>query len=396
MLHRVRDARRTPRLSIVVALGCASLVGPAVRAAPPDALEILRRADASTKAVKRVSYDARAFGSGEVATRPTFRGSVKLVRANTVFLPRYHIDVTRVEGDGAVSDMRTFVCDGVSAIVFDKRRRVYLVDHTIRRMSQDAAVLYMREYLHAAPFGDEIEGSLARYEGSAVVGGVDCHQVWVVYSGERQAARWYFGKHDYLPRRVDRFSGGPRAAGANVLELSDVDVDPLFDEQTFQVEGPLGYQDVSPGARQDTLLIGGRAPDWELATSGDRRVRLARLKGDVVVLEFRAPWCRFCAQSAPIVQRLADSFSERRVRFFAIDLWSDSDAKPVEALRAQGGGYPLLLGGDGIARDYRINGVPTYYVIDARGVILYAQDRFTADIEQKLRRAIEAALLRAP
>ena len=111
----------------------------------------------------------------------------------------------------------------------------------------------MREFVVPRPFGDEVNGQLARHEGVKEIGGVPCDVVYVLYSTGADA-RWYFGQEDHLPRGVERLSPDGNA----ILLLTNLDADPEIGDTTFRPACPQGYQEqkrvlikVDPEALQD-------------------------------------------------------------------------------------------------------------------------------------------------
>src|SRR5262249_11799416 len=156
------------------------------------------------------------------------------------------------------------------------------------------------------PFSDELEADSSKYEGKKSINGVDCHVIYIVYKEHRGEARWYFGMNDNLPHRVDRIDT-QAAEAVNVLELADVKPDPAFDEKTFKIAPPEGYEDDSPG-----LLVAGRtAPAFSLKTADGKDISLAELKGKVVVLNFWASWSSPSNKWLPVVQRIHEKYKDK-------------------------------------------------------------------------------------
>jgi thiol-disulfide isomerase/thioredoxin len=129
---------------------------------------------------------------------------------------------------------------------------------------------------------------------------------------------------------------------------------PLFAVYAWQTRDLLPADDRQP------------APAFSLATLDGGRFRSESLQGRPTVLYFFAPWCKVCAASASQLrwfQRLAGDSSQ--VVLVALDY--DSAAEVKDYGRRHELDLPILLGDAAIARDYRIRGYPTYYVIDADG-----------------------------
>jgi peroxiredoxin len=124
--------------------------------------------------------------------------------------------------------------------------------------------------------------------------------------------------------------------------------------------------------------VGEAAPAFSLVTYDKRKVNLADLRGKVVVINHWATWCGPCKAEMPMMSAFHQRYKDRGFEIFGV---TTEDSVPEYMLkklsgvlsyplvhRFSGGGYPVL------------DGVPTSYVIDRRGVVRYAKaTAFTAD-----------------
>jgi len=388
----------------ISALGLFVLLPAAARAEKPDARAILKKADAVTRAIKAVSYEAEYYGVGDLAERfPHIRGTVKAKQGSKGFWGKLfgggqqrnllRIIGVRTAPNSDASYSFDVATDGKQIVSLEhkQKRFVYGRYPGALPLLEPAQRLFMLEYLYPTPFSDEIEGRVARYEGTKTIGGVDCDVIYVVYQN-RSEARWYFGRKDFLPRRVDRISSRRGAKGAGVLTVSKLVVDPTFETGTFTPKRPKGY-DKRPYEAPDKLLAVGRpAPDWELKTPDGKSVSLSGLRGKVVLMDFWATWCGPCKMAMPGVQKVHEHFKGQPVRVFGIDVWERKNADPAAYMRSKKYTYGLLLGGDKVADEYRVSGIPTFYVIDPKGRIAYAASGFVPNREKELIHIIERTL----
>jgi cytochrome c biogenesis protein CcmG/thiol:disulfide interchange protein DsbE len=101
-------------------------------------------------------------------------------------------------------------------------------------------------------------------------------------------------------------------------------------------------------------------------------VRLADLRGEIVVLNFWASWCLACRDEHAVLSAIARGYAGRPVHFLGV-LYNDRPAAG-EAWIAQMGGqsYPSMQDpGARTAIDYGLYGVPETFIIDGSGHVAY-------------------------
>lgn len=108
------------------------------------------------------------------------------------------------------------------------------------------------------------------------------------------------------------------------------------------------------------------APDFQLPALSGGKTGLDALRGRTTVLYFFAPWCGVCAASSPQL-RWFDRWSGDSVQVVLVALDYASPAEVADYTQRHELAMPVLLGDAGTARDYRIRGFPTYYVLDPDG-----------------------------
>lgn len=130
-------------------------------------------------------------------------------------------------------------------------------------------------------------------------------------------------------------------------------------------------------------LPGKQAPLWALqvfapgADEALRRpvgetVRLAELKGRVVVINYWASWCLACRDEHADLSEAASQLASKGVQVFGL-LYNDKDENGVRWIADMGGqAYPSLSDpGARTAIDYGLYGVPETFVIDQCGKVAH-------------------------
>jgi peroxiredoxin len=110
------------------------------------------------------------------------------------------------------------------------------------------------------------------------------------------------------------------------------------------------------------------AVDFELPVLGaDTQRSLDSFEGDVVLLNFWASWCPPCIEEMPSMQALYEDIGGDGFEIVAVNLQEDPGTVR-SFMDEQGFDFPVLLDRNGtVAREYGVRGIPTSYVVDARG-----------------------------
>ena len=96
---------------------------------------------------------------------------------------------------------------------------------------------------------------------------------------------------------------------------------------------------------------------------------LASARGGGAVVVFWASWCGPCEKEAPALESFARS-SAGRNRIVGVD-WSDARGGALAFIKRYGWTFPNVRDSEGaVGNAYRLTGLPTTFVIDARGRIL--------------------------
>ena len=123
------------------------------------------------------------------------------------------------------------------------------------------------------------------------------------------------------------------------------------------------------------VVRGAPAPDFDLArldvtdASGES-LRLASLRGRVVLINFWATWCEPCESEMPAMERLYAGLDRDAFELVAVSI--DDNREVVETFQAQYAlSFPIVLDLDQkVYRAYQTMGVPESILIDPAGRIV--------------------------
>ena len=125
-----------------------------------------------------------------------------------------------------------------------------------------------------------------------------------------------------------------------------------------------------------SLAKGAIAPAFKLPDAKGKPVLLSDFKGKVVYLDIWASWCGPCLKEMPYMEALKKKFSNKAVEIVAISIDTDTDRWLAKIASMKLGGIQLIDNkgsqNSRIARDYKIQGVPHFVLIDKNGRIASA------------------------
>jgi len=134
---------------------------------------------------------------------------------------------------------------------------------------------------------------------------------------------------------------------------------------------------------KDSLPVLNRpAPEFRLKDTEGKIVSLSDFKGKVVVIDFWATWCVPCRQSFPAMEKALNHFKgQGDVVFLFIDTRETSpNFKKLVKMQMKKNQYPFNVvfdetGPDGLQNKqyliYNMPGIPTKFIVDAKGIIRY-------------------------
>jgi len=138
--------------------------------------------------------------------------------------------------------------------------------------------------------------------------------------------------------------------------------------------------------------LGDAAPDFNLTSLDGNQVSLASLKGDVVLLDFGATWCRPCKAAMPTIQKLHEAYKDKGVVILGVNTWEKNADAAKDYMARNKFTYGRLLNGDDLAKAYGVTGIPTLVIIGKDGKVAMADMGLSDDTGASLRKVIDAAL----
>jgi len=123
-------------------------------------------------------------------------------------------------------------------------------------------------------------------------------------------------------------------------------------------------------------IVNKPAVDFSLKGLDGNIVKLSELKGKVVVIDFWATWCGPCIASFPSLQKVYEKYkSHPDVVILALNTWENEEGAEREAkvrkfMEEKKFTFPVLFD-DNFVYKYGVEGIPTKFIIDKKGMIQF-------------------------
>ena len=120
-------------------------------------------------------------------------------------------------------------------------------------------------------------------------------------------------------------------------------------------------------SQQGPVGVGAMVPDFTLTTFDGEEIDIRDLRGQVVVINFWASWCKPCEQEAAELEQAYQLYRDQDVAFLGVD-YVDTDREALAYLEKFGITYPNGPDlGTRISQAFRIRGVPETYLVGPDG-----------------------------
>lgn len=202
---------------------------------------------------------------------------------------------------------------------------------------------------------------------------------------------YWIKKEDYIPiqysKAFDMVMNNDTMYQYEKIILNKYEINNLKNENILTLNSiPTYYRtkDFVPYKSPELLKKDTIAPNWELLSLTDEKISLKSLQGQLVLIDFFYKACYPCMQALPALQALSEKYKSKGLRVIGIDPYDKKEDDIAAFLSKRGVSYTVLLGGKDVAKDYHVSGYPTMYLVDRTGKIIFIQEGYGKDVENKL------------
>jgi peroxiredoxin len=139
----------------------------------------------------------------------------------------------------------------------------------------------------------------------------------------------------------------------------------------------------------------GLAPDFNLIDASGKVVKLADLKGKVVLVNFWATWCEGCQVEIPWFIEFQKEYTSRGFVVVGISLDDDGWKSVKPWIEEKKVNYPIVIGTEGLAKGYGLgDGMPLTALVDREGRIADVHTGIVekAATQQKIRDLLQESI----
>jgi len=106
-----------------------------------------------------------------------------------------------------------------------------------------------------------------------------------------------------------------------------------------------------------------------LKDANGRDVKLTDLKGKVVLVNFWATWCEGCQVEIPWFVEFQKEYQARGLVVIGISMDDDGWKSVRPWLKEKKVNYPIVIGNEGLGKQYGLDGMPLTALVDREGRI---------------------------
>lgn len=167
-----------------------------------------------------------------------------------------------------------------------------------------------------------------------------------------------------LPYKIESLT---KNGSAMTRVFENIQLNKSFDEATFAYPKNEGHVLVHRKPNPEPL-INSEAPSWSLKDMNGKLVTLADYKGKPLFIEAWSADCSFCVESFPTIKEIQQTYGES-IAVVTVNM-DYNVPKAKRAIQEHRLDFTVLKGDAIFYRDYLIQSFPSYYVIDADGIIV--------------------------
>ncbi len=140
--------------------------------------------------------------------------------------------------------------------------------------------------------------------------------------------------------------------------------------------------------------IGKKAPDFTGKTFEGDKIKLSNYEGKITLIDVWASWCKPCKEEFPFLIELYNKYSDKDFTILAVNI-DEEKQNAKKFLKGLNKEIPFTIIFDSEAKIpllYKIEAIPTTYILDKKGIIRYFHLGFMESEKEKFKNEIETLI----
>ena len=225
------------------------------------------------------------------------------------------------------------------------------------------------------------------------VGLHECDVIEVSYMEHQRSKYLWISRRDHLPRKLKEVV---RVSYDIVSQetWSDVRINCRIPDEKFAWKPPEGWKEWRfPTLEEMLIKPGTEAPDFELASSDGRKIKLSDYRGKVVWMVIWRVGCPPCREEMPHLEAAHKKYKDKGLVVLGFNC-ADDKKIALEFLKEYSATFPNVLDTSKKANEirddrYKCSAVPVNFIIDRNGIIADVIIGYEGEGDDRCIKAIE-------
>lgn len=180
----------------------------------------------------------------------------------------------------------------------------------------------------------------------------------------------WIDKKTTLPYKVRReMSHNISQRTVSHSEFNTINIEDFKPSNFFPADYEIGYYRETSTIQKNSSLETTPAPDFILSDTHNNQISLQDIQSEVILLHFTGVGCAPCLLSVPFLKKLHNTYPDEKVSVLSIETWK-SKIETMKNYRIKHEfTFPFLKSDDETITNYKIGGVPAFFIIDKNKTI---------------------------
>ena len=193
-------------------------------------------------------------------------------------------------------------------------------------------------------------------------------------------------KENFFPIKIKRTSNFLGNRSAHQVKLSEVKVNSDVKESIKDIKNSLQkFTILKQKKRGKNKLLNAELPKLSLPNLFDENEIVSIEKGKLTLIDFWEVWCGPCIAAFPKVEELKNKYVDR---LNIIGIVSEDTKNAIALVKKKKITFLNLVGNKEVEKMFSVNGWPTYFLIDNKGVVQKEYFGFSEQIEEDIKKYI--------